>query len=165
MDALPGWGAHEDLFGLFSTVQNREAFRVHEHHLHADRHLIDDEVLARLERGRGISDGQYAAAEAERQRWRSVVDDLLGSVDVLALPTVPTLAPRIGARQVDVEGQELEVRAALLSLTSPWNLTDTPALTVPAGTVDGLPVGVQLVTARGREHLLFEVAHALTTTL
>lgn len=163
IDALPGWDAAEDLFGLFTAVQGREAFRVHEHHLDADHDLVDDEVLARLERGRGITDAEYTAAEAGRQRWRSVVDDLLGRFDVVALPAVPTVAPRIGERRVAIDGRDLEVRSALLSLTSPWNLTDTPALSVPAGTVDGLPVGVQLVTARGREHLLFQVAHAITT--
>jgi aspartyl-tRNA(Asn)/glutamyl-tRNA(Gln) amidotransferase subunit A len=164
LDDLPGWDAEEDLFALFTTVQSREAFGVHEHHLDADRDLIDDEVLARLERGRGITDATYAAAQARRQRWRAVVDDLLGRFEVVALPAVPTVAPRIGERRVGVDGRTLEVRSALLSLTSPWNLTDTPALSVPAGTVDGLPVGVQLVTARGREDLLFQVAHALTPT-
>ena len=163
LPALPGWEADEDLFRLFTTVQSREAFRVHEHHLDADHDLIDDEVLARLERGRTITDAEYAAADVVRQRLRSVVADLIDRVDVVALPAVPTTAPLIGRRHVEIYGHELEVRSALLSLTSPWNLTDTPALSVPAGTVDGLPVGLQLVTARGREDLLFQVAHTLIT--
>jgi aspartyl-tRNA(Asn)/glutamyl-tRNA(Gln) amidotransferase subunit A len=62
---------------------------------------------------------------------------------------------------VPVGRVDLEVRAALLSLTSPWNLAGVPALSVPAGYVDGLPIGLQLVTAPGREAALFALARVL----
>lgn len=82
---------------------------------------------------------------------------------LLALPTVPVVAPLLGVRNLRVADVDLEVRAALLSLTSPWNLTSGPAISLPAGNVDGLPIAVQLVTAPGRESLLFEVARRLET--
>jgi aspartyl-tRNA(Asn)/glutamyl-tRNA(Gln) amidotransferase subunit A len=167
LKALPGLVAEENLFDVFTKLQSKEAFRVHEHHLDADRDLIDVEVVARLERGRAITDPDYAAADATRRRLRAAVGELLGRVDVLALPAVPVVAPRIGERVIGLDGQDLEVRSTLLSLTSPWNMTDTPALSVPAGFVDGLPVGLQLVSARGKENALFQVAQALqaaTTT-
>jgi aspartyl-tRNA(Asn)/glutamyl-tRNA(Gln) amidotransferase subunit A len=74
---------------------------------------------------------------------------------------VPIVAPAVGERRVSVAGFDLEVRAALLSLTSPWNMTGSPAISVAAGLLDGLPVAVQLVTAPGNEDLLFAAAHAL----
>jgi aspartyl-tRNA(Asn)/glutamyl-tRNA(Gln) amidotransferase subunit A len=163
VDDFPKWERTESLFEIFSTLQSREAFRVHEKHLEADAGLIDPEVLARLRKGRRVTDRDYAAADAARREFRVLVDELLSAYDVLALPTAPIVAPVVGERSVPVAGADLEVRAALLSLTSPWNLTGSPALSVPVSRLDGLPVGVQLVTAPGREGLLFAVARQLET--
>ncbi|GAA1519938.1 amidase [Kribbella lupini] len=154
------WKARRDLFEIFSTLQGREAFQVHSHHLDADAELIDPEVFARLAKGRGITEQQYAEAHEARSQLSVLVDDLLSAYDVLALPAVPVTAPLLGERRVSVGGTELEVRSALLSLTSPWNLTGSPAISVPAGHLDGLPIAVQLVTAPGREGLLFAAAQA-----
>ncbi|WP_372506229.1 amidase family protein [Actinomadura madurae] len=132
VDVVEGF-AKWDLFDVLSTLQGREAFQVHEHHLAADEDLIDPEVRARLDRGREISDRLYAEADEVRRELRAVVGELLSTFDVLALPTVPIVAPPLDARSVTVDGTGLEVRAALLSLTSPWNLTGSPAISVPAG--------------------------------
>lgn len=158
---FPKWERTEDLFELFSTLQGREAYRVHEQHLEADADLIDPEVLARLRKGREIAARDYAAADAARHEFRVLVDELLSEYDLLALPAVPVVAPPVGERSVRVAGSDLEVRSALLSLTCPWNLTGSPALSIPAGRLDGLPIGVQLVTAPGREGLLFAAAQQL----
>ncbi|MFG1622414.1 amidase [Kribbella sp. NPDC049227] len=159
-----GFPKDRDLFEVFSTLQGREAFQVHEHHLDDDQDRIDPEVVARLYRGKDISAAQYAEADEARREFRATVDQLLSTYDVLALPTVPTVAPTLGERRITVAGTEVEVRAALLSLTSPWNLAGVPAISVPAGRLDGLPVALQLVTAPGNEHLLFQAAQALETT-
>lgn len=151
------------LFEVFSTLQGKEAFHVHEQHLAADADRIDPEVRARLDKGRDISDSVYARAEEAREKFRDTVDKVLSVHPVLALPTVPVTAPLVGDRSVSVDGTDLEVRAALLSLTNPWNMTGSPAISVPAGRVDGLPVAVQLVAAPGNEELLFAAARTLET--
>ncbi|WP_168197407.1 amidase [Kribbella sp. ALI-6-A] len=164
VQGFPRWERPESLFEIFSVLQGREAFRVHEHHLDADAELIDPEVRARLNQGREISRRSYAQADEARHELRDVVAKLLSTYDVLALPTVPVVAPAIGERSLSVAGTDLEVRAALLSLTSPWNLTGSPAISVPAGRIDGLPIAVQLITAPGNEDLLFAAARALELT-
>ncbi|WP_433473723.1 amidase [Spirillospora sp. CA-142024] len=163
VDIVEGFSKWE-LFEIFSTLQGKEAFQVHEHHLAADEDLIDPEVRARLHKGREISDRLYAQAEEARQELRAMVDELLSTYDVLALPTVPIVAPPVGDRSVSIDGTDLEVRAALLSLTSPWNMTGSPAISVPAGRLDGLPIAAQLVTAPGNEGLLFAAARTLEIT-
>ncbi|MEV7008633.1 amidase [Streptosporangium sp. NPDC051022] len=158
---FPGWDRRQTLFDVFTTLQSREAYEVHRHHLNEDRELIDAEVLARLENGGKVSTLSYERADEARGELRAIVRELLRSHDLLVLPTVPFVAPPLGARSVHVDGTELEVRSALLSLTSPWNMTGVPAISVSAGLCDGLPAAVQLVTSPGDERLLFTAAQAL----
>ncbi|TDE32705.1 amidase [Nonomuraea mesophila] len=158
---FPGWERDRALFELFTTLQGREAYEVHRHHLEADRELIDPEVLARLDQGGTVSAERYEAAREARGELSTIVAELLRTYDVLALPTVPIVAPPLGERSVRVGHTDLEVRSALLSLTSPWNMAGVPAISVPAGRCDGLPVAVQLVAAAGNEHLLFSAARTL----
>jgi aspartyl-tRNA(Asn)/glutamyl-tRNA(Gln) amidotransferase subunit A len=80
-------------------------------------------------------------------------------VDVLLTPTTPIRATSIGESIVDGR----EVRAALLSLTLPFNLTGWPAVSVPMPPADGgLPVGVQLVGVLTGENELLTLVETLS---
>jgi aspartyl-tRNA(Asn)/glutamyl-tRNA(Gln) amidotransferase subunit A len=148
----------EKLFEILSTIQASEAYAEHMDDVAQGAEVIDDEVLFRLKRGAGIFAWQYLRAGESRRRFRAEVASLFETYDLLALPTVPMTAPKIGERQLMVDGATVEVRSALLSLTSPWNLSGTPALTVPSGMLHGLPTGLQLVAPNGREGFLFGAA-------
>ncbi|MDO9404427.1 MAG: amidase [Polaromonas sp.] len=150
-----------DLFEVFSVLQGSEAFAAHVEDVARAGQAIDAEVLARLRRGEGLAAWQYIRALEQRAAYGPHVAALLTRHDVLALPTVPMTAPAVGERSPHINGVAVEVRAALLSLTSPWNLVSLPAISVPAGTLEGLPIAVQLVSAPGKEALLFKLAQAV----
>ncbi|NUT44618.1 MAG: amidase [Thermoactinospora sp.] len=145
----------------YTTVQTAEAAAVHADRVAGAPELFDPEVLERLRASMDVPGWAYVRAMEGRAALADAMGEVFGGDDVLVMPTVPLTAPPLGLRDTELGGRPVAVRAALLALTSPWNVLGLPALTVPAGTVDGLPVGLQLVCRRGREHLLFDLAESL----
>lgn len=66
-------------------------------------------------------------------------------------------ATQVDAREVRVGEQDIDVRAAVLSYTSAWNLTGLPAISLPVGLVNGMPVGLQVIGAAGEDERLLQV--------
>jgi aspartyl-tRNA(Asn)/glutamyl-tRNA(Gln) amidotransferase subunit A len=119
-------------------------------------------VRLRLEMGRYILAEDYARALRGRDVLRREVDAALDGRDALLLPTLPIPAPKLGVATVKVGASEEPVRNITLRLTQPFNLSGHPALTMPCGnTMDGLPVGAQLVGRHQRTHDLLQVARSL----
>ncbi|MFC0448962.1 amidase [Rhodococcus jostii] len=150
-----------DLFSVFSTIQGSEAFAEHVDDVTHAADAIDTEVLGRLQRGAELRAWEYLHAVTARTAFREALEEYFHQYDVLALPTVPTVAVHVGERTHSIDGVEVEIRSALLSLTSPWNLTGSPSITLPAGFVDDLPIGLQLVCATGHEDTLFRLVTRL----
>jgi aspartyl-tRNA(Asn)/glutamyl-tRNA(Gln) amidotransferase subunit A len=108
--------------------------------------------------GRGALAGEYLAGLRYRGRFVAQVEGLLAGRDALLLPTLPCVAPPVDARTVTVAGTQLGVQAALTRLPGPFNCSGSPVLSLPAGLVGGLPVGVSLVGRIGGDRDLLEVA-------
>ena len=114
----------------------------------------------RLEQGRAIPESRYRAALEQRRVLFDAVESALGECDALVLPSLPIVAPRLGAAIVTMDnGEELPTRSAMLRLTQLFNITGHPAISLPLPT-DGLPVGLQLVGRRDRTGELLQVAAA-----
>jgi aspartyl-tRNA(Asn)/glutamyl-tRNA(Gln) amidotransferase subunit A len=110
---------------------------------------------------------RLTAADVGRfQRERLVLIDEVAALferyDLLLTPTLPTAAfPAKGPLPETIDGERLASPIHAVAFTYPFNLTGHPAATVRAGFSDErLPVGLQLVAARGREDLLLQVARA-----
>ena len=119
-------------------------------------------VRLRLEMGRYILAEDYVRAQRGRDVLQREVDEALAGCDGLFLPTLPLPAPRLGVDNVQIGGAEYPVRNVMLRLTQPFNLTGHAAMTIPCGkTVEGLPIGAQIVGARDGSAALLDVAEAL----
>jgi amidase len=83
-------------------------------------------------------------------------------VDLLVTPTVAAPPPELGWFTADGPGGEGRRINSFIPFTAQFNVTGQPAISLPLyWTDDGLPVGVQLVAAYGREDVLVRVAAAL----
>lgn len=97
----------------------------------------------------GYYDAYYGKAVAARQALRREYEKAFESVDVILTPTMPTPAWLIGEKSDPLSMYLAD------AFTIPANLTGNPAISIPAGTVDGLPVGLQFTAAHGDEAALF----------
>jgi aspartyl-tRNA(Asn)/glutamyl-tRNA(Gln) amidotransferase subunit A len=105
-----------------------------------------------------LSAGYYDAYYLKAQRVRALIADdfkrAFAEVDVLAGPTTPTAAFAIGAKMNDPLTMYLND-----IYTIGANLAGLPAVSVPCGFVQGLPIGMQIIGAHFAEERVLNVAH------
>lgn len=102
----------------------------------------------------GYYDAYYKRAEAVRLQVARQYEEVFKEVDVLAAPTSPNIAFKIGDKTGDPLAMYMED-----VLTVPLNIAGIPGLSIPCGLVEGMPVGLQLMAGRFQEATLLNVAH------
>jgi Asp-tRNA(Asn)/Glu-tRNA(Gln) amidotransferase A subunit family amidase len=112
------------------------------------------------EQGRALSAVDYVANIDAMHRYSRTLlswwDD--DGNDLLITPTMAEAAPPIG----ELKGASVERIVRLVPYTAPYNVSGQPGIALPLHwTADGMPVGIQLVAAAGREDVLLRVAAQL----
>ncbi|AOE83605.1 Asp-tRNA(Asn)/Glu-tRNA(Gln) amidotransferase subunit GatA [Pseudomonas sp. TCU-HL1] len=102
----------------------------------------------------GYYDAYYLKAQKIRRLIKNDFISAFNEVDVILGPTTPNPAWKLGEKNNDPVAQYLE---DIYTITA--NLAGLPGLSMPAGFVDGLPVGVQLLAPYFQESRLLNVAH------
>lgn len=102
----------------------------------------------------GYYDAYYLKAQKIRRLIKNDFVSAFADVDVILGPTTPNPAWKLGEKNDDPVAQYLE---DIYTITA--NLAGIPGLSMPAGFVDGLPVGVQLLAPYFQEGRLLNVAH------
>ncbi len=116
----------------------------------------------------GVKDGERRfsmpeVARAIERRYENNVRlaEIFDDVDVLLTPTTATTAFRAeGPAPTEIDGQQVRPMH-FVTFTFPFNISGHPAFSLPCGLdADGLPVGLQIVTRRHEDHVLFQLAAA-----
>jgi amidase len=119
---------------------------------------------AMCEMAAAVTGAQYAAAIEQAQAYaRGLAQWWADGWDVLVTPQLTCLPPRLGELAPDNDPLENFARiSGMTDFTMPFNVTGQPAISLPLHwSDDGLPVGVQLVGAYGREDVVLRVAGQL----
>jgi amidase len=145
---LSEWRHHQ------STLQAKEALATFADWIDVHNPRFGFEVADTFLRGMHIDDDALKRAEAFREERRRELAQLLDSDTVICLPTAPFPAPALGQRRSVMR----EHRTAVLHLTCIAGLLGAPQLSIPAGEVDGLPVGLSLLGRPGSDSVLLALA-------
>lgn len=151
---LAGWN---DVFGpLVLEDEARERG-----HLLAQPDLLTEYERRSLEAAQHLDPNDVERARRDLPVYRQRISDIFLGVDVILTPATAVPAFPLGRRPRTIDAQKVDALWGAFPFAVPFNVAGTPAATTPAGLVDGLPVGVQLVTPMHTEALLLEVSQAI----
>lgn len=112
-------------------------------------------ILGTYTSSAGYYDAYYKKALEVQQLIREDFKKVFAEVDILVGPTAPTTAFKIGELADDPLAMYLSD-----IFTVPMNISGLPAISVPAGLAQGLPVGLQLIAPWWQEAVMFRAAYA-----
>ncbi len=101
----------------------------------------------------------YAKAQNLVRALRRAYDEVLAHCDLLLMPTVPKVATPLPESDAPVE-VVLDRALGMIANTAQFDCTHHPAMSLPCGIVDGLPVGMMLVAKAFGEETIYRAAAA-----
>lgn len=141
----------------FRVIQGSEIWQTHRDWLIGLGPEFGDGIRERFKWVSTITPEEIASAAEVRLRIRDYFDNLLVDNAVLAIPTTPGPAPLLETSTPDLE----KWRNRSLGLLCIAGHAGLPQLSLPVAQVQGRPVGLSLIAARGNDHLLLELACSL----
>jgi amidase len=145
----------------FRTLQAREIWAQHGLWIETARPRFGPEIAARFEWARRVA-GEAPKDEALRREHFSLrLARLLTGGGVLVMPSAPAVAPKKGLDLAASQG----FRDRTLSLTCIAGMARLPQVSLPVSEVDGCPVGLSLVMARGLDMALLGLCERLAAVL
>ncbi len=130
-----------------------------------DKELLDPRTRGAARMGRIMGGPVLRAARAAERPLQRRIGRIFRDFDVVLAPTTAKPPPAVGAIAGLSEWETDKVMIAACPFAWPWNVLGWPGLSVPAGFIDGLPVGAQLLGSEGSEPLLISLGAQLEDEL
>ena len=151
-EGLPQW------FQVFRVLQGAEVWAQHGAWVDRVKPDLGPGVKQRIEWTSTINARDVGPAKAKREEIARRMNDALAGNAVLALPTVPGIALLRNAPPAETE----DFRGRAMSLLCIAGLARLPQVSLPLARLDGCPLGLSLVAARGGDMMLLALAKALS---
>ena len=131
-----------------------DAAALHRQRLAEHPDWFGEDVRQRLQTGATLAGSEYALARREQAEGRRRFEMFFEKFDLLLLPTTLIPAPLIAGTEA------IQAARLLTRFTAPFNLVGLPALSIPCGFVDSLPLGLQMISCHWGEAKLLQAGHA-----
>lgn len=149
-EAAPDWR------NVFRVVQSAEAWEQHGEWVGRVQPKFGPGVKERFEAASKMAADEIEAARAMRRDIRVRMEAIVPPGTIVLLPTTPGVAPLRGTPEPELN----MFRAKALEMLSLAGHAGMPQISLPAARVDGLPVGLSMIAARGQDEALLELAVA-----
>ena len=106
----------------------------------------------------------YLQAQQIRRQLKQEFNKAFEEVDIMMMPTLPVLPNDIGDDWATLNGKKVDLIDNIIRFTGPGNLTGLPALSVPCGFSEGLPVGLQIMGPAFSEAKMLNAGYAIEQT-
>lgn len=156
---LGGWN---DAFGPLILDEER---RERGHLLKSSRHLLTDYVARSLEGASRLDMALVERARLEHASYQTHVAELFKNYDAIVTPTTAAPAFPLEQRPSVIDGQKVDWLWGAFPFTAQFNVAGVPAVTLPCGFANGMPVGIQMVFAAGQDALMLDLAQDLEEAL
>jgi len=150
-EGLPQW------FQAFRVLQGAEIHQQLGAWVAQAQPKLGPGVRERMQWTATITAADIAGAQAVRDAARRRMDELLKGNAVLVLPTVPDIAPLLNTPAAALD----DFRARAMSLLCIAGHAGLPQVTMPLAMLNGCPIGISLVAARGNDALMLELARRI----
>ncbi len=148
-----------DWTGQQQVLQSREAWETMRDWIDEVNPRFSFEVTERYTLAKGISNEDVAAAHRVKEQVLERMNQLLTEGTVVCLPTTVGPAPPIGQRL----SERTSLRLRTSQLTCIAGTTGGPQINLPLAEVEGMPVGLSLLGARGSDEMLIALARKIGT--
>ncbi|OGA41512.1 MAG: amidase [Betaproteobacteria bacterium RIFCSPLOWO2_12_FULL_62_13] len=150
-EGLPRW------FEVFRLLQGAEIWAQHGGWVSRVKPHLGPGVKERMQWVATIDSREVGPAKVRREKIGRRMNELLAGGAVLALPTVPGIAPLRNTPAAETD----EFRGRALSLLCIAGLARLPQASLPVARIDGCPIGLSIIAARGGDMMLLALAKAL----
>jgi aspartyl-tRNA(Asn)/glutamyl-tRNA(Gln) amidotransferase subunit A len=151
----------EDIKSAIFAIALAETAAYHEEWLRTKPDLYGGNLKSFVELGHAILATQYLKAQRQKSVITERIAGELSKFDALIVPTAPSTAPEIYDEQAlnysDKQDPNFE---ELTENTYPINFLGLPAISIPNGFADGLPIGLQIASGHWRETTIYKIADA-----
>ena len=155
------FGGWEEIFSPIVLAEEGER----RDHLLGGPHELTWYHRRSLEAAQQLDPAVLAAAHSALAQYRERVDRYFGDCDVIATPATATTAFELGCRPAMIAEQPVGRLWGAFPFAVPFNVTGHPAVVLPVGFADGLPVAIQLVGRHGGDAELLSLAEELEALL
>jgi aspartyl-tRNA(Asn)/glutamyl-tRNA(Gln) amidotransferase subunit A len=149
-----------------SPMSLAEAAAVHRATFPSRADAYGEDVAEKLKRGLAVTTLEYDVCRERLTDFRKRALAVFEYVDLLAVPTLPCVAPLLGTKSLQAQGRLFETRELLTRNTRPFNNLGWPVLALPCGIAEnGLPASVSLVGPLGADELVLAAGAELERRL
>ncbi|MFH1965502.1 MAG: amidase [Acidobacteriota bacterium] len=148
----------EDALEASDIISRFEAFSFHSANLAEFPSGYGPAVYDRISSGGDLAMSDLEEARKIKEKATEEFERVFSGVNCLLAPALPVTAVPLGTSELEIEGWKEPIVHGFVRFNAPQNMAGVPCLTVPCGfDSGGLPIGLQLISARNREDVLFSL--------